>query len=158
MPGHRRSLEERGMQDQPQAKSLHEVAAATRYPIDAFHFVRRGLDFTVHHIHENPELLDEAERHVSGQQLCRGLRDFAVAEYGLLARAILARWNIHRTEDFGHIVFAMVDGGLMQKTEEDSLRDFADGFDFDSAFDAPISVESVELEDAARDVHSDDKL
>ena len=51
-----------------------------------------------------------------------------------LARTVLARWNIRRTYDFGRIVFAMVDNGLMQKTEEDSIEDFRDVFDFKHAF------------------------
>jgi len=63
-----------------------------------------------------------------------GLRDYAKREYGLLARSVLARWRIHRSEDFGRIVFAMVDGGLMHKTADDTLDDFMDVFKFDDAF------------------------
>jgi len=127
-------------------KSLSEVVAATPYPLDAFHFVRRGLDHTVHAIHENPEAMSEQQRHVSGQQLCEGLRDFAILQYGQLARTVLSRWNIRRTEDFGRIVFAMVDGGLMQATERDSVRDFDGVFDFDTAFNVPVCVDGVPTE------------
>ncbi len=136
---------------EPNEPSLADVAAQTRYPLDAFVFVRRGLDFTVRRTHAQPELLDEQERHVSGRVLCEGLRDFAIEQYGQLARMMLARWHIHRTADFGHIVFAMVDAELMQANEEDSLRDFDQGFDFDAAFDAPVPVDAVELEDAFSD-------
>ncbi|MBI1368776.1 MAG: hypothetical protein GC162_09010 [Planctomycetes bacterium] len=127
-------------------KSLQEIAAATRYPLDAFHFIRRGLDFTVHRIHENPEALTEQQRHVTGRQLSEGLRDFAIDQYGLLARTVLARWNIHRTEDFGQVVFAMVEGGLMQATESDSVRDFDGIFPFDAAFQLQVSVDGVPAE------------
>jgi uncharacterized repeat protein (TIGR04138 family) len=51
-----------------------------------------------------------------------------------MARTVLHRWNIKRTEDFGKIVFAMVDLGLMRKTEEDTIRDFEGVFDFHEAF------------------------
>jgi uncharacterized repeat protein (TIGR04138 family) len=127
-------------------KTLQEIAAETRYPIDAFHFVRRGLDFTVHRIHANPEQLSDAERHVSGQQLSMGLRDFAIEHYGLMAKTVLRRWNITRTEDFGRIVFAMVNGGLMQATEQDSIRDFEAVFDFDDAFSRTIPLDRVPVE------------
>lgn len=129
-------------------KPLIQIAEAAGYPVDAFLFVQRGLDFTVKRIHGNdPDptpYADEDEdeipqsRHVSGQQLCMGLRDFAKREYGLLARGVLARWNILQSEDFGRIVFAMVDGGMMHKTDEDTIQDFIDVFQFDEAFDSHL--------------------
>lgn len=135
------------LMEEPHAKPLHEIAAGTRYPLDAFQFVRRGLDFTVHRCHEKPEQLSEAERHVSGEQLCTGLRDFALEQYGRLARTVLGRWRINATEDFGQIVFAMVEGGMMQTTERDTLRDFENVFSFDESFDPPIPVDQVPLDD-----------
>lgn len=39
--------------------------------------------------------------------------------------------------DFGKIVFAMVESGIMHKTPEDNIEDFRDVFDFDEAFTAP---------------------
>ena len=134
-------------------KSLNQIAQKAGYPVDAFLFIQRGLDFTVKRIHgEDPvesvsvaqSLLDDDEdsipksRHVSGQQLCLGLRDFAKREYGLLALSVLARWNIHHSEDFGRIVFAMVDGGMMHKTQNDTIDDFIDVFKFDQAFSSPL--------------------
>ncbi len=134
-------------------KSLNQIAEDNGYPVDAFLFVQRGLDFTVRRIHgEDPthsvspaqSPLDDDDdevpqsRHISGQQLCLGLRDFAKREYGLLARSVLARWNIQHSEDFGRIVFAMVNGGLMHKTQEDTISDFIDVFRFDQAFSAPL--------------------
>jgi uncharacterized repeat protein (TIGR04138 family) len=125
-------------------KSLRELAARTPYPLDAFHFVRRGLDYTVHRIHKHPEKLPEHRRHVTGRQLSQGLRDFAVDQYGLLARTVLERWRIHRTEDFGRIVFAMVEGGLMQATPSDTVRDFDSVFRFDEAFATSIRLDTVQ--------------
>ena len=126
-------------------KTLKEVAAGTRYPLDAFHFVRRGLDFTVHRVHVNPHKLTERQRHVSGAQLCEGMRDFAVDQYGMLAQTVLGRWNVRRTEDFGRIVFSMVEGGLMQATEEDSLTDFEGVYSFDESFSHQVPLDRVPL-------------
>ena len=81
---------------EPEPKNLTEIAASTRYSIDAFHFVRRGLDFTVHRVHSNPEQLPEGQRHVDGAQLSEGLREFAIEQYGPLARMVLSRWKIDR--------------------------------------------------------------
>lgn len=129
---------------------LHEVAAKTRYPLDAFLFIQRGLDFTVRRMHGEMDPLEEdgddfvdeyqPSRHVSGQDLCRGLRDFAIREYGMLARTVLRRWNITSCRDFGEIVFAMVDSGMMRKTDDDTIHDFNDVFDFASAFDPALML------------------
>ncbi len=130
------------------------VATQTKYPVDAFMFVQRGLEFTVERLHgkrapEGPaaphkhkptarrlpadEERDES-RHVSGRQLCHGLRDFAIDQYGLMAPAVLKRWRITSSEDFGQIVFAMVEARMMRKTENDRIEDFTDVFDFAEAF------------------------
>ena len=127
-------------------KSLNDIAEKAGYPVDAFMFVQRGLDFTIKRIHGeeparplyDPDDQDAPSRHISGQQLCLGLRDFAKREYGLLARGVLDRWNIHHSEDFGRIVFAMVNAGLMHKTQEDTIDDFIDVFRFDEAFSKPL--------------------
>jgi uncharacterized repeat protein (TIGR04138 family) len=129
-------------------KSLNQIAQSAGYAVDAFLFVQRGLEFTVIRTHgEAPApagLGDDQDtphsRHVSGQQLCLGLRDFAKREYGLLARSVLERWRVHRSEDFGRIVFAMVDGGLMHKTHEDTIADFIDVFSFDEAFSPSLQL------------------
>ena len=122
------------------SSELQQAVNMTRYPVDAFAFVQRGLDFTVRREHgeadSTAELLDDEQpsRHVSGRLLCEGLRDYAIQQYGLLAGTVLRRWRIHRCEDFGHIVFAMVESGMMHKTDEDSIDDFIDVFSFREAF------------------------
>lgn len=138
--------------------TLREVAAGTRYPVEAFNFVRRGLDYTVHRIHSDPEQMAEEDRHVDGKQLCLGLRDYAIDQYGMLAQMVLGRWHIHRTEDFGHIVFAMVESRLMKATEGDSIRDFYDGFNFEQAFSTRIPVDHVPPTDPRHSVEQDGNL
>jgi uncharacterized repeat protein (TIGR04138 family) len=118
---------------QPEIDWNKMIASAGPYPIEAFQFVQQGLGHTVERVEQYGGLHGEGQ-HVSGQQLCMGLRDFAIQQYGLLAPAVLRRWNVLRTDDFGRLVFAMVDHGLMSKTDEDTLDDFRGVFDFDEAF------------------------
>jgi uncharacterized repeat protein (TIGR04138 family) len=131
-------------------QELLKIVETSQYPPQAFVFVQQGLDYTVRRIHGPPPEergVDPAacgSRHVSGAQLCQGLRDYALDRYGLLARAVLRRWHIHRCEDFGRIVFAMIEAGIMQKTEEDTLRDFEEVFDFDQAFDAEVELSGTD--------------
>jgi uncharacterized repeat protein (TIGR04138 family) len=96
--------------------------------------VREGLSYAVQRVHEDPESLAEEDRHISGQQLCLGLRELAIEKYGLLAPVVLEHWRVRRTFDFGRIVFAMIEAGLMTKTHRDSLEDFQAVYDFEEAF------------------------
>jgi uncharacterized repeat protein (TIGR04138 family) len=123
------------------AKDLMIVARSTKYSVDAFVFVQRGLDYAVRKAHGEPTPeADPASRHVTGQFLCAALRDYAIEQYGLLARSVLRRFGIQSCEDFGRIVFAMIEAGLLQKTENDSLRDFMGVYDFAHAFSPPLRL------------------
>ena len=100
--------------DESPEKSLQDVVDAVgSYPVEAFDFVQRGLSFTVERLHGEREKDPDACRHVTGQQLCEGLRDFALSQWGMLAQTVLKRWSITTTHDFGRIVFALVDNGFM---------------------------------------------
>ncbi len=77
--------------------------------------------------------IDGLNRNVSGHDLCWALRDFALRRWGNLADVVLRHWNVKCTQDFGRIVFALVEHGLMQKEPHDSASDFKDVFDFDEA-------------------------
>jgi uncharacterized repeat protein (TIGR04138 family) len=121
--------------------SVQEIAASlSTYPLEAYAFVQQGLQYTVSRVHVGNKQ-SEASRHVSGQQLCEGLREYAQFQWGLLAGAVLARWNIRGTYDFGRIVFALIEGGVLQKTAEDDIEDFRNVYDF-AELEAGYRVES----------------
>ncbi len=121
-------------------QSVHQLdwkkilSSAGPYPVEAFNFVREGLSHAAELVHGDLDSLPEMDRHVSGQQLCLGLRDFAIDRYGLMAPAVLEHWKIRRTDDFGRIVFAMIDAGLMSRNDNDTLDDFRGVYDFHEAF------------------------
>ena len=79
-------------------------------------------------------------RHVSGQQLSNGLREYALAKWGLMARPVLIRWGVTSTFDFGRIVFALIDASYMQKTDADTIEDFRNVFDFNTVFDSDYRI------------------
>ncbi len=108
--------------------------AAGPYPREAFDFVREGLAHTVRTFEADGPEAPGGGRHVSGQQLCMGLRDYAILKFGLMAPTVLEHWRIGRTDDFGRIVFSMIDAGLMSKSPQDSQEDFRAVFDFAEAF------------------------
>lgn len=131
------------MTQQQEEVDWQKILAAGPYPIEAFAFVREGLNYTVQQVHDDPESLPEEERHISGQQLCRGLRDLAICKYGLLAPIVLDHWRVRRTFDFGRIVFAMIEAGLLTRTDRDSIEDFQAVFDFEEAFSHDALLASI---------------
>lgn len=111
------------------------VAADPRYHRDAYIFLRDGLEYTQRILKRE---VGTRTRHISGQELLEGLREYALKEYGPMALTVLAEWGIHRSEDFGEIVFNMVEHGILSKTEADSRDDFRGGYDFEQAFRSPF--------------------
>jgi len=112
-----------------------------RYPLDAFGFLHGSLGRAVKQVY-GEQAESEGPHHVSGSQLCAALRDEALQRWGLLAGRVLARWNIHSTLDFGNMVYLLVTNDLMQKTEQDSIEDFRDVYDFDEAFGPTAAFDS----------------
>ena len=111
------------------------LAKDPRYQRDAYLFVKDALDHTQKIVvKENKGEL----RHVSGQELLSGIRDYALAQFGPMTKMVFEEWGITRCEDFGEIVFNMVEIGLLGKTDKDSREDFANGYNFDDAFRKPF--------------------
>jgi len=65
-----------------------------------------------------------ARRHLSGGELAWACRDFALEQFGMLANSVLTHWGICTTEDFGQIVFMLIDVGLLARQPSDRLEDF----------------------------------
>jgi uncharacterized repeat protein (TIGR04138 family) len=111
------------------------LAKDTRFHRDAYLFLREALDFT------QKAIVKESRgelRHVSGQELLGGIRDYALQQFGPMAITVLDEWGIRKCEDFGEIVFNMVEASLLAKTDKDSRDDFQNGYAFDEAFRKPF--------------------
>ena len=122
-----------------------------RYPKEAYVFVFETLEYAQNTLHlgqetpSEPLALDEetpeigveeqaAQRHIKGQDLCVAAKQFAVHQYGALARTVLSSLGINSTSDIGEIVYNMIRIGRMRKTAEDCREDFNDVYDFETAF------------------------
>jgi uncharacterized repeat protein (TIGR04138 family) len=92
-----------------------------RYDLDAYTFVCESVDFTCRKLGER--------RDVSGAELLDGICDLALERFALLAPLVLERWGISTTDDFGRIVFALVEVGMLGKSPRDRLKDFHSVFD-----------------------------
>ncbi len=106
-----------------------------RYHEDAYWFVREGLEYTVKELKKTPE---GSLHHIRGHELLQGIRCYAIEQFGPVSLSVLRKWGVNKCEDFGEIVFNMVDFGLLGKTEQDDRSDFAGVFDFQEAFSEPF--------------------
>lgn len=113
------------------------LAKDTRYHRDAYFFVRDALDVAQKKFSQAAKVAKGKQAHVSGQQLLEGIRAHALEQFGPLTMMVLEEWGVHRCEDFGEIVFNMVESSLLGKTENDSREDFKDGYEFFTAFRRP---------------------
>lgn len=115
------------------------VARDPRYARDAYLFLREALDHTTKHVvRQGREGTVKESSHVTGQQLLEGARLLALEQFGPMALTVLHEWGIRRCEDFGEIVFNLVEAHLLGKTEKDSREDFQGGYDFEEAFRQPF--------------------
>jgi uncharacterized repeat protein (TIGR04138 family) len=119
-----------------QHPKLEEVARGdSRYAVEAYEFVFAALAHTLKRLGRTPPESGapwEGE-HVSVAELLDGARDLALREYGLLARAVFHAWGVDSTDDFGEVVFNLVNAGLMDPTPADERCGFHNAFDLDRA-------------------------
>jgi uncharacterized repeat protein (TIGR04138 family) len=127
------------MQEISFEEALAQVQAKDpRYTRDAYLFVREALDHTQKAIAKSVRRV----RHVTGQELLEGIREFALQQFGPMTKTLLAEWGVHCCQDFGEIVFNMIEVSWLAKTEKDSRADFSEGYDFDEAFVKPFLPKS----------------
>jgi len=115
-----------------------------RYKLEAYAFVFEALNYAHSKLGmgaDQPTEVEEgeqesaekqAERHLTGQQLCEAVRVYALEQYGYLAQCVLESWGVKSTGDLGEIVFNLIRVGHMRKTKGDTREDFDNVFDFET--------------------------
>jgi len=98
-----------------------------RYSEDAYEFVLESLSYT--------QKKFKRSKHVSGRELLDGIKDLLMEQFGPMTIPVLKHWGIKGTEDFGHIVFNLLESKVLSKTDEDKIDDFKNVYDFKVVFD-----------------------
>jgi uncharacterized repeat protein (TIGR04138 family) len=114
------------------------IAADPRYQRDGYIFLRDALDFTTK---QQKKVKGVSVRHVTGPELLEGVRQYAIKEFGPMVMTVFDSWGIHSCEDIGNIVFNLIGAGVFGKTEQDSIEDFKNVYDFQEAFVKPFAPE-----------------
>jgi uncharacterized repeat protein (TIGR04138 family) len=116
-------------------------APRVRYHSNAYRFVSAALPYAQKILNRtfSANVSDESA-HITGPELLEGIRHFALENFGLLTLSVFHRWGIHATEDFGRIVFELIERGELRKTDRDQLSDFYAVYDFEDVFDRDYRV------------------
>ncbi len=104
-----------------------------RFSRHAYYFVLDALDYTMSRL--GKDTLTGEDRHVGGRELLHCIQDFAAEEFGPMAELVFRNWGLNSSDDFGEIVFNLIDAELLSRRASDSRLDFADGFDFAEVFE-----------------------
>ncbi len=132
---------------------VHELRLATeivdrirerdgRYHERAYLFVLAALEYC--------QQRRKARGHISGEELARACRDFALDQFGLTARTVLSHWGVETTQDIGRIVYVLIDVGLLIQQSSDRLADFDEVFDFAQAFEGEYPWAGIARANLAR--------
>jgi uncharacterized repeat protein (TIGR04138 family) len=113
-----------------------------RYSPEAFRFLFEALSPALRLA--GKEKAEGAAKHMTGQEVVAGLRAQALQTFGPLAAAVWRSWGVESTLDWGQIVFLLVENGLLNRQESDTLEDFRAGFDFDEVFVRQYRVQLAE--------------
>jgi uncharacterized repeat protein (TIGR04138 family) len=121
---------------------VHKQSRRRKYHSNAYQFVFAAL----RHAQDNlgRDRNDCETGHVSGKELLEGVRELAIEHFGLMAITVFADWGIHGTDDFGKIVFELIESGDMRKTDNDQLGDFVGVYDFHKAFVEEYDIDTSE--------------
>ena len=133
--------------------SLYQIVEQDpRYPIEAYIFVREALAYASDSMelgsqcYQSDGEVDAAthlarrERHLTGQQLCEAIRQYALNQFGYMAKVVLNNWSIDRTGCFGDIVYNMIDLGIMKKSSQDERDHFDNVYEFDDVFQTSFEI------------------
>ncbi len=114
-------------------KILDLIRSDTRYAYEAYEFVCEAVTFTQERLGRIPDEDDDPDTdyHISGEELVRGGCDYAIEEFGLMAAVVFKNWGIRTTDDFGRVVFNLIQSDRLSKSDRDDLEDFHDLFDLE---------------------------
>jgi len=102
-------------------------ARESRYEEGAYLFVLAALEYRQGQL--------AIRRHISGRELVFACRDLAIERYGVMARIVLERWGVRCTDDFGGVVFTLVELGYLASLPTDTREHFMNVYDFFDAFE-----------------------
>jgi len=115
------------MEDDFKKDLLSVLQKDDRYDAEAYHFVMKSLN--------RCQEKKNKPGHVSSPDLLEKIAKLGIEQYGPMTKSIFNHWGIECTQDFGHIVYNLIEVGILRKSKSDHLDDFANVYDFEDVFE-----------------------
>jgi uncharacterized repeat protein (TIGR04138 family) len=97
-----------------------------RYFPEAYEFVMEALAFS--------QKKFKKAKHISGEELLTGIKALLLRKFGPMTLTVLKHWGISATDDFGNIVYNLVENKVLAKDTQDHYDSFKNAYDFDEVF------------------------
>jgi len=97
-----------------------------RYYPEAYEFVMEALSYS--------QSKFKKSKHISGEELLAGIKALLLRKFGPMTMTVLKHWGIKATDDFGNIVFNLVESKVLAKDTHDHYDSFKNAYDFDEVF------------------------
>lgn len=98
----------------------------SRYYPEAYEFVMEALSYSQHKFKKS--------KHISGEELLTGIKALLLKKFGPMTMTVLKHWGIETTDDFGNIVFNLVESKVLAKDARDQYESFKNAYDFEEVF------------------------
>lgn len=99
--------------------------ADNRYAYEAYEFVTEAVAYTQKRL--DPDAGEPP--HFRGDDLLRGGCELAIHQFGRMAPIVFKQWGVQSTDDFGEIVYRLIDAGKIARSDDDDPADFRGEFD-----------------------------
>jgi uncharacterized repeat protein (TIGR04138 family) len=113
------------------------------FHLSAYTFVREALNTAQEEVSRRivQERLEDETHHITGPELLEGVRILGLRRYGPMAPVVFRYWGLQTTDDFGRLVFEMIERGEMRKSDTDQLADFNGVYLLDDSFSIDYKVD-----------------
>ena len=101
-------------------------ATDNRYHPEAYEFVMEALSYS--------QKKFKKPKHVTGIELLQGIKGLLLQKFGPMALSVLKYWGVKATDDFGNIVFNLVEHRILSKDAQDHYESFKNAYDFEEVF------------------------
>lgn len=106
-----------------------------RYAVDAYEFINQAVSYTASQLKRSRKTKNP---HISGQELLKGISEYAIDQFGPLAGEVMKTWGLKDGSSIGNVVFNMVEQQLLYANKDESVKDFHG--DFKSLFKTPFNT------------------
>ena len=103
-------------------QKLRKLAKETSINVAAFEFIHIAIQHAT----------GGEREHISAARLLDSIKFCGHKAFGFLAKTVFNQWGIHTTDDWGTVVWALVESGIWGKEPDDERSDFNDLWDFET--------------------------